>query len=51
MLLEAIAKKIAIANNGGDWATHYTEEQKNVWRARAKEIIDLVYTFHNLQNK
>lgn len=38
-LVERIAKKIAVANNGGDWATHYTDAQKDVWRQRAREVI------------
>lgn len=41
-LIEDIAKKIAVANNGGDWAKHYNDDQKNVWRERAKEIIEMV---------
>ena len=41
-LIEEIAKKIAVANNGGDWAKHYNEDQKNVWRERAKEVIEMV---------
>jgi hypothetical protein len=41
-LIDEVAKKIAVANNGGDWATHYTEGQKMVWRERAEEIIKLV---------
>ena len=41
-LIEEVAKKIAVANNGGDWAKHYNEDQKNVWRERAKEVIELV---------
>ena len=41
-LIEQIAKYIAQANNGGDWATHYTEGQKMVWRERAKEVIEIV---------
>ena len=41
-LIEQIAKYIAQANNGGDWAKHYNEDQKNVWRERAKEIIEIV---------
>lgn len=41
-LVEDIAKKIAVANNGGDWAKHYNEDQKNVWRERAKEIVEMV---------
>jgi hypothetical protein len=41
-LIERVAIKIAIANNGGDWAKHYNEDQKNVWRERAKEVIQMV---------
>ena len=41
-LVEDIAKKIAVANNGGDWAKHYNEDQKNIWRERAKEIVEMV---------
>lgn len=41
-LIEDIAKEIAIANNGGDWAKHYTEEQKVLWRTRAVKIIKMV---------
>ena len=41
-LIEQVAKYIAVANNGGDWAKHYNEDQKNVWRDRAKEVIEMV---------
>jgi hypothetical protein len=41
-LIEEIAKTIALGNNGGDWAKHYTEGQKDVWRERAKVIIEMV---------
>ena len=41
-LIEQVAKRIAVANNGGDWAKHYNEDQKNVWRKRAEEIIQMV---------
>jgi phage pi2 protein 07 len=41
-LIEQVAKYIAAANNGGGWSTHYTEGQKDVWRARAKEVIEMV---------
>lgn len=30
--VKAFAIKCAKGNNGGEWATHYTEEQKNFWR-------------------
>ena len=38
-LIEDVAKEIAVANNGGEWATHYTEKQKQVWRIRAAGVI------------
>lgn len=42
-LIEKWAIKLALGNNGGEWATHYTEEQKNLWRKRAKELFkDLI---------
>ena len=49
-LNERIALKIAEANNGGTWATHYTEKQKDVWRERARVIIQMVeeeYVYDN----
>jgi hypothetical protein len=30
-LIEKWAVKMALGNNGGEWATHYTEDQKNLW--------------------
>ena len=41
-LIEQVAKTMALGNNGGDWAKHYNEDQKNVWRERAKEVIEMV---------
>ena len=41
-LIEKIAMTMAVGNNGGGWATHYNEDQKNVWRERAKEVIEMV---------
>jgi hypothetical protein len=34
-LVEKIAIRIAVASNSGTWATHYTEEQKALWRLRS----------------
>ena len=34
--IEELAIKLAEANNGGKWATHYEEMQKDVWRERAR---------------
>jgi hypothetical protein len=36
--LEAHAIRCAKGNNGGEWATHYTEEQKNYWRGFVRQI-------------
>lgn len=42
--IETVAKFIAVANNGGDWSENYTEEEKDVWRARAVELIEMINT-------
>ena len=39
-LIEKYAIIMALGNNGGEWATHYTEEQKNVWRKRVEQLIE-----------
>jgi hypothetical protein len=44
-LVECVAIKIALGNNGGTWAAHYNDEQKNVWRDRAKAIIEIVQAY------
>jgi hypothetical protein len=36
--LESYAIRCAKGNNGGEWATHYTEEQKNFWRNFVKGL-------------
>ena len=41
-LIEKVAIEMAMGNNGGDWARHYNEDQKNVWRERAKKVIEFV---------
>lgn len=41
-LIEEVAKRYAVANNGGDWADHYTEKHKNLWRRRASELIEFI---------
>jgi hypothetical protein len=38
-LIEKYAIKMALGNNGGEWATHYTDKQKEVWRERARELL------------
>lgn len=39
-VIEGMAERMAIALNGGTWATHYTERQKDVWRRRARMILE-----------
>lgn len=39
-LIEKWAIKLALGNNGGEWATHYTEKQKELWRERVRELIE-----------
>ncbi len=34
--LERIAREFAEACNGGSWDTHYTEEQRALWRRRVE---------------
>jgi len=41
-LTEKVAISMALGNNGGGWATHYTEEQKKVWYSRARSVINFV---------
>jgi hypothetical protein len=41
-LIEKIAIEMAMGNNGGDWAKHYTDDQKDVWRERAEKVIQYV---------
>lgn len=36
--LERAASALAEACNGGAWNTHYTEQQRNVWRERVKQM-------------
>ena len=37
--IERFAIRAAKGNNGGEWATHYTEEQKDYWRTFAADLI------------
>ena len=39
-LIEKYAIIMAEGNNGGAWATHYTDSQKDLWRARAEKLIE-----------
>ena len=37
--IEEYAKRIALGNNGGDWAIHYSEKNKEFWRNLVKDLI------------
>jgi hypothetical protein len=37
-LIEKYAIKCARGSNGGGWKTHYTERQKNYWRAFVRNL-------------
>lgn len=41
--IEALAIRAAKGNNGGEWATHYTEKQKAYWRQWVKDIGQAVW--------
>lgn len=48
-LVEKWAIQIALGNNGGTWAEHYQEQQKQVWRDRVIGLIkDIKETGINL---
>ena len=36
--IEAFAIRAAKGNNGGEWATHYTETQKEYWRQFVRDL-------------
>jgi len=38
-VVEHFAIRCAKGNNGGEWSTHYTEEQKEFWREFARQLI------------
>ena len=37
-VLEAFAIRCALGNNGGEWAKHYTEEQREHWRQFIRDL-------------
>jgi len=37
--IEEFAIRVALGNNGGGWATHYTEAQKEHWRQFVRDLI------------
>lgn len=38
-LIERYAIRCAKGNNGGEWETHYNEDQKNFWRQFVRDLI------------
>lgn len=38
--IDIMASRVAVAMNGGDWGTHYTEGQKDLWRARVRTMLE-----------
>lgn len=42
-MVERFAQRCAMGNNGGEWAIHYTEEQKNHWRQFVRELAEEVF--------
>ena len=38
--LERAAKALATTCNGGDWATHYTPQQRDIWRRRVSGALE-----------
>jgi len=36
--IEIFAIRAAKGNNGGEWATHYNEDQKNYWRTFVRDM-------------
>ena len=39
-IVEQFAIRCALGNNGGEWAEHYTPEQKEHWRQFVRELAD-----------
>lgn len=37
--IEKFAIRVALGNNGGTWAKHYTEKHKNHWRELVRDLV------------
>jgi hypothetical protein len=37
--IESFAIRAALGNNGGTWAEHYTEKQKEHWRQFVRDLV------------
>lgn len=46
-LIEKYAIRIARGNNGGTWADHYNETQKNFWRSLVRDLIEDIQNEHH----
>lgn len=42
-MVEHFAERCALGNNGGTWAHHYTEEQKEHWRQFGRELAEEIF--------
>jgi hypothetical protein len=40
--IESLAIRAALGNNGGAWATHYNETQKDFWRTYVRDLAAVV---------
>lgn len=40
--LEELAIRAALGNNGGEWAKHYTPEQKEHWRQWVRDLAEAI---------
>lgn len=40
--VERFAIRCAFGNNGGEWETHYKDEQKNVWRQFVRDLVSAI---------
>ncbi|MEA2910306.1 MAG: hypothetical protein QOJ15_2387 [Bradyrhizobium sp.] len=38
-LIESFAIRVALGNNGGTWAEHYTEPQREHWRQFVRDLV------------
>lgn len=50
-IIERYAIAMALGNNGGEWASHYTDEQKEVWRRRAKSMLEDIIRDYGIKDR
>jgi hypothetical protein len=41
-MVDRVARAMAIKANGGDWNVHYSADQRDLWRLRARAAIEAV---------